>query len=73
MTSADSVPHRHFFWLWWSYTGPMGLKEYRRLSSNEIAWFQRFLEAWLILKGDWSLTRAYQSGLVRSRLMRGDS
>jgi hypothetical protein len=71
--SRDSVPHQHFLWLWWTYTGPGGWTEYRRLSSNKLAWFQRFVEAWWILTGEWSLGRAYTSAMARSRIMRPPS
>lgn len=66
----DSAPHQHVFCIWWAYTSPGGWTQYRRLSTCNPAWFQRFVEAWWVLIGRWSLERAYNAGLARARRMR---
>ena len=68
-SASDSNPHSNFLWLWFKHTSPGGWTEYRRLSSNEEAWFQRFLEAWWVLRGRWSLSKSYRASLARKSVM----
>jgi hypothetical protein len=67
---APSATTQRVLWLWWRQMSPGGWPEYRRLSSAEFAWFQRFFEAWWVFTGQWSLRRAYMAGMIRDRLMR---
>jgi hypothetical protein len=67
--ASNSNPHSHFLWLWFKHTSPGGWTEYRRLSSNEEAWFQRILESWWILRGQWSLSKSYKAALTRKSVM----
>ena len=72
-TASDSNPHSVFLWVWFKHTSPGGWTEYRRRSSNDEAWFQRFLEAWWILQGKWSLSKSYRAALARDRVMKATS
>ncbi len=66
--ATDSNPHSTFLWLWFRHTSPGGWTQYRRLSSNKEAWFQRVIESWWILIGEWSLSEAYNAGAARQRI-----